>query len=432
MIAQLTNNLWLIFLLPLILVFGILLFKKLYYGLYVAAFLLPLEDLTQIFSNFTIIKFVVIITLGIWLLQIVTRQRNPRFSRLILWLLALNAFCGLSLFWVTNVSSYLASLLTLTQLIIWLILTVDLLDNEEKIKTAAKLYILGSIIVSVMALILMRSGGFNTSRAIAFQAQNPNGFSRTIGIAFLMLIYSISSGYFNRNNLINYIGAIIIGLCVILAVSRGTYIALAISLIFLFVGGKQKHKFRIFFFFILLLGVFITLFQSFFKESILPRLIGYEGLGGRSTIWLVATQMIKDHFLVGVGFGNFPDLYGPYSFALRGWYAHSGSHNVYIRLLSELGIIGLFFFVLFQFKVFLEIIRIPKGFLSKYFLLALLAYLIVGGMSTDLLLDKGYWFGFGLIIASIMVEKQLKMKMYLAKKNGHSLYMDNNNSKGTE
>lgn len=410
MIAQLTNYYWLIFLLPIILVIGIILDKKLYYGIYAGAFLLPLEDLTQIFSNFTLIKFVVTITFLIWLLQAAIRKRNPRLSKLVLWLVVLDVLSMSSYFWITNVSSYLSSLLTFTQLILWLIITSDLLDTEEKVKTAAKLFILGSIIVSVMALILMGSGNLNTNRAIAFQGQNPNGFSRTIGIAFLMLIYSISSEYFNRNSIINYIGAIITGLSVILAVSRGTYLALVISLLLLFMGGKQKHKFRTIFFFILLLGVFVLLFQGFFKESILPRLIGYQDLGGRNTIWFVATQMIKENFWLGVGFGNFPDVYGSYSIVLRGWYANSGSHNVYIRIISELGVFGLLFFVSFQLSILKEILRLFKNSSVKYFLLSLFVYLLVGGMSTDLLLDKAYWFSFGLIIAFISVRKRYLQK----------------------
>jgi O-antigen ligase len=398
MVSQLANYYWLIFLFPLLLALGVVLHKKPHYGIYAGVFLLPLEDFTIIFTDFTLIKFIIIVTLLIWLAQIIIRKREPKFLKILRYMIALNVLAGLSYFWSNNVPLFLSSFMTFTQLVIWLIMTVDLLDTESKVKTTAKFFIFGSIIVAVMALILAGSGSLDGEQVASYKGQNPNGFSRTIGLAFIMLIYSISSGYYFENNIINYFGTLIVGLAVILAVSRGTYVALVIPLVLLFIDSKQKHKFKTIFIFLLLFIVFKIFFQGFFEETILLRIVEFQDLGGRVSIWEVATPMIKDHLWFGVGFGNFPDMFGFYSKMMRGWYANSASHSVYIALLAELGIIGLYIFVLFQYKLLRDIIFFSKNSTTRNFLIALFAYLVVGGMSTDLLIDKFYWFGFGLII----------------------------------
>lgn len=381
--------------------------KIILYGLYLSAFLLPLEDLTTLFTDFTLIRFIIIIIFAVWLLQIILHEREPRIPKLFIPLVLFNIFSGLSYFWSFNTSSNISSLTSFTQLIIWLVMTVDLLDDEKNIKTAARFYILGSIVASIMALVLLYSGELEeANRIAAIEGQNPNGFSRSVGLAFVLLLYSSYSGYFIRNKLINFIGIILTGITIILAVSRGTYVAIIISILLIFFGGKTKHKFSISISFILLFVILFSFYESFITETILPRLVGFEGLGGRQTIWTVSLTMIKENLLGGVGFGNFPDVYGFYSMRLRGWRANSGSHNVYIRVLAELGVTGLFLFLLFHYLQLKDILRKIKNSSLKVFLLAFFAYLVVGGMSNDLLLTKYFYFGFALIISLLQIDRK--------------------------
>jgi O-antigen ligase len=200
----------------------------------------------------------------------------------------------------------------------------------------------------------------------------------------------------------------------LLAQSRGTYIALLLALVPLLFGPKIKHKLRTIMILAVLFIILYTFFQNILVADIIPRILNYETLGGRTDIWSVAIQMIKDHLLVGVGFGNFSDMFGSYSIVLRGWYANTGSHNVYVEILADLGIIGSSIFILFQLYILGKIIYSSGDSTIKYFLFALFTYLIVGGMTTDLLLDKAYWFGFGLIIAFVLVRNRSTQKLSLS------------------
>ena len=75
------------------------------------------------------------------------------------------------------------------------------------------------------------------------------------------------------------------------------------------------------------------------------------GGSGRTDIWAVATQVARDHPLLGVGIGNFP-LVEP-SYASRTANLPQVDyivtepqvvHNSYLELLAELGVVGLAFF----------------------------------------------------------------------------------------
>ena len=70
---------------------------------------------------------------------------------------------------------------------------------------------------------------------------------------------------------------------------------------------------------------------------------------GRLDIWLANLHMAADHPLFGVGFGNSPLLVGRY-LAEIGQHAPDtviSSHNVFLQLLAELGLLGFGLFVAF-------------------------------------------------------------------------------------
>lgn len=409
--SVLSNYIW-----PLLIVGGLLTiiafiaFKDfIYYCIYFVIFLLPLEDITVLLTDFTLIRFILLLTFAIWLVQILLKQRSLRFPKINIVLILIVIYGGFSVLWSEDVSAGLRSLFTLFQLVLWVIMIVDLLDTKERIQTAGKVFIFSSIITALIALVLFQQGTLDqANRIAAFEGQNPNGFSRSLGFAFLMLIYSISSNYFSRSLLIKIFGSLFLGAAIALAVSRGTYIALIAPLLLLLLSSKIKHKFLLILIVAVAFWSIFYLFNDFIIDVLLPRLSLYENLGGRSRIWITALEMIKDNFLGGVGIGNFPVVFSKYSLIVSGWAANSGSHNVYIRVMAELGLLGMAFFLFFHVNLLLRIFKYRLNPSVKIFLLAIFSYLVVGGMSTDLLLDKTYWFIFGLIIAVVEMNPQIR------------------------
>ena len=106
--------------------------------------------------------------------------------------------------------------------------------------------------------------------------------------------------------------------------------------------------------------------------DVLSSAVGGAGYSAnkRFTIWANSMGMFRDHFLFGVGLGNWTIHYAKYqSFfkqdpELLHNKFHANAHNDYVEILCELGIIGfaLFLWVFFAlFKVFLGLLTLARN-----------------------------------------------------------------------
>jgi O-antigen ligase len=123
-------------------------------------------------------------------------------------------------------------------------------------------------------------------------------------------------------------------------------------------------------------------------------------MGGRDVIWTIGWEMIKNHPIAGVGFGNFTSIYGQYSLPLRGWYAESDPHNVFVAFQAELGVVGTALFILFLSRIYKNIRSFDAGQVKeKAWAVAMLLYVVVGAMTNSLHYGKFFWFALALLVA---------------------------------
>ena len=82
----------------------------------------------------------------------------------------------------------------------------------------------------------------------------------------------------------------------------------------------------------------------------------------RMATWQAAWEMFRDHPLVGVGIGNFNEMYQ--SYALPGWVSDPGhAHNIVLNTLAEMGVAGLAALTVFlgaQLLVILQALRVAR------------------------------------------------------------------------
>lgn len=134
---------------------------------------------------------------------------------------------------------------------------------------------------------------------------------------------------------------------------------------------------------------------SLIKDSFLNRLFAKLGvtdidktMSGQARLYMYRNtiEMIKDNFLLGIGFGNFKYVYPRYRD--RGEWTLSGlntrveeAHNEYLQIFSEVGIIGFLAFVWILFLIGrMSLWMIQKGDLNRSFFIALA--LMMGIMAT--------------------------------------------------
>jgi O-antigen ligase len=195
-----------------------------------------------------------------------------------------------------------------------------------------------------------------------------------------------------------------IGLCVvfllgvIFSASRGGFVGLLPVVIFCAVASGSKLRFLLFAFVIALVFWVYSPPGYWDEMSTITEENIEKGTGAnRWYLWKIGWQMFLDHPVIGVGQGNFPYHVTQYepsdplqSFSGR---LHGGrqAHSVYFTLIPELGVVGVFLFVMIVYHTLKQVrINFKRNYklcshnfifyqnINKAILGALLAYLFTG------------------------------------------------------
>lgn len=176
---------------------------------------------------------------------------------------------------------------------------------------------------------------------------NPN-----ILAEYLIMLIPISVGLFWQTTKLSkkilFLGTtLIMILAMVLTLSRGGWIGFAFSaLVFILLVEKR----------LLLSIVPITLGAVYLlPQTIINRILSIGNLADSSNayrikIWEITLDIIRDNFLIGVGFGHLPfkQTFESYIRTMPTFHAH----NTYLQTAAEMGIIGLLVFLFFLFILF--------------------------------------------------------------------------------
>jgi len=187
--------------------------------------------------------------------------------------------------------------------------------------------------------------------------ENPN----VLGEYFLIVIpfsaaFCINSkSWFNRLFFAACSGIMMV--CLVLTYSRGCYIGIiAAAVVFLVLWDRR--------FIFLGIGVLILL-PFILPETIINRFLSIGNMADSSTsyrvyIWLGTIAMLKDYWLCGIGPGMeaFNRVYPLYAYNSI---SAPHSHNLFLQIVCDTGIVGLIVFVLLIFQYY----RMTCGALSR-------------------------------------------------------------------
>jgi O-antigen ligase len=214
------------------------------------------------------------------------------------------------------------------------------------------------------------------------------------------------------------IGVLAIGGTLLATLTRGPYLAMAISLVFMmsvFIssGGKKFIQENKKLFILVLVAVIIvtfliviptplnkpgTIISNIKERASIARLSNDFSFGRRTAIWKFTTLMIKDHPLLGSGIGTFKYNTLRYQAkffdqgqnrALYPYGVAEKAHNEYLQLGAELGIIGLIIFIWLMISYFNFGLKILKRIKDEY-----KRGIIIGlmGSIVAFLVDAVFWF----------------------------------------
>ncbi|MCP4567738.1 MAG: hypothetical protein GY841_09175 [FCB group bacterium] len=303
---------------------------------------------------------------------------------------------------------------------------IALLDNRERLVRYVTLYICSIAVVSLIQIYtyltvgmtrITGSGGYGIivggmtilggrgpMKGGNDAANGVGGYSNyffanasELGLGLCLAIplcYYLFKGA--RNRLLKALFFVIIVMflvSIIFSGSRGAFVALVATIIFLLYREKK-----------LLIGLVVMAILSApilyaVSDQYVDRIksIGEydsdESVGIRFRLWSAAIDMVADHPLFGVGTGNFPVAYGSTYRAKGSANLYWSPHNVFIQIVTELGLVGITIYLLFIAAIFWinmksrRLLRNIDDARSVYYMshgvdIALVAYIVAGQFIT--------------------------------------------------
>lgn len=157
---------------------------------------------------------------------------------------------------------------------------------------------------------------------------------------------------------------ILLGLIsIVLSWSRNGWLALVVGLVVLAVIYNYKFIYAI------LIGGTFGFIVPFIRERLM-QLTSSAINGGRIKLWKIAVLMIKEHPVKGVGMGNYVDLVNDYYVKYPNLYEKGQegfpTHNSYLKMWAETGIIGMIAFFSTYLVMGIKLFKTNKKYKNNY------------------------------------------------------------------
>jgi len=385
-------------------------------SLYAIAYFFPISKaIIEILSSLAIVCYIT--------KKIIQREGIPK-SRLNLAIFVYLVYCFFSIFMSSNPKISARTFVGKSiQDILFFFVLVETLNSERKLKVFLYILFISATLLGIDGIYqYFTHKDFIRHRPLIFLNRiyatfpTPNDFGCYLNaiISFLVTIFFTKS----RIKAFKFLLAglfVLLFTCLIMTVSRGAWFAFTASTLFI---GVWIYSVGMFF---LLLGLFIVVTQPFYPALIKERLNNFlfffntnllGDVGGieRKIFWQAGWKMFISRPLVGVGLGTF--MFNFKKFVEVNYkYGPSYAHNCYLQMLSEIGTIGLFLFLLILLFFFYDGIKMTINREKNFFwyvligsMAALLGYSVQMAVDTIFYsLDLGllFWILLGLGVAAM-------------------------------
>jgi len=383
--------------------------------------------LVRIFNPPKELAFEILVLIGLmfWFLKM-TSQEEYKISHtpLNLPVLAFMAICAISLLWSDSPMVSLLELpLFLAGPILYFIVVNNIKSKHQINRLLTSLLIISSLL-GIYGIFQYQGIDFpfwkgNIARQQVFGLfGNVNFFAEYLIVPLTLAISLFFSCRNRTHKILLLVGILAMGGSLILTFTRGSYLAVGVSLILMFFlylvsqGRSFIKKYKKIFIFILALFILVTfLFAlpnplnksgtaiSKIKERISISQFSQDfALRRRIATWKFTTMMIKDHPLLGSGLGTFKYNSLAYQAKFFPYGVADKAHNEYLQFWAELGIVGLGIFIWLIFNYFSYAIKLLKKTKDNYY-----QGIIIGliGAVTAVLVDG--LFGFPLHLPATLV-----------------------------
>ncbi|MEK4004778.1 O-antigen ligase family protein [Paenibacillus sp. FSL H3-0333] len=311
--------------------------------------------------------------------------------------------------------SSIAELLRLLIIVITGVSITTIINDDETINSFFSFWSIGSLVSSLYSIVFFYVNGFRIQQFIGIMNssvkdfyefkfassslfEDPNNFASYL-IVGLFISYGLlkTKKSFLSNKQLKIIIFVQL-LAFILTLSRGAYIGLFAAIIINIFYINRTSYMRIIksiILFVLFVMAILFIYKIFSQD--------YSAMS-RLGLWRVGLDMTLSNPLFGVGLGNFPIYFFDY-LKTNLLIVNPYTHNLFLKVSSETGVIGLLLFL----NIFIgplkyitknHFFRKDEDVLLRYLILGLLAFL-VQGVSVEYFTSRHFWILTSLILLKL-------------------------------
>lgn len=366
---------------------------------YIVIFTVPWEDSVLLPGLGSVARLVGIIAAVAWLGTVLVRGefRRPQPFHLAVFAYVLWQFA--STLWSKDAAISLDRVQTYVQLFVLAMLLWDLYVNVSDLRNALQCYVLGGYVAIISTIInFFSQSGFRGQARYAATGFDPNNMGVMLAMGIPLAWYLSTQISWRRPNpilqILNYAyipGAV---LAILLSASRTSLLCtIPAAAYMLLTFNRMRLGTRLFVLAVLVYALFAiqplvpqTSFERFAETG---DSISSGNLTGRVAIWKQGMDLFTEHPIIGVGSGMYRhsiDLKRP-------------SHNVFIGVSAESGIIGITLLLIVFFGAIYNALRHKSIWNSMLWLVILFIWLL-GATTLNWEYAKITWIMFSLVVCS--------------------------------
>jgi O-antigen ligase len=379
------------------------------FGVYV--FLLPFDEILKNKTGGALTKYLAILTVLVFFLKGAIEKKFKQPDIIVIWWILFIIFSLLSITWAIQPELIFGRIKNAFGfLLLYLLMASYQIQKKDYDLLKRYIFIGGSI-----AALLITYSYFNHVSAFGYGDRVSLSFGEnrvslnsqafTLLIPFTICISVILEQKTKLMKGLFVIILLVIIFSIILTGSRGNLsAALTILLIYFLYIRNVKKKIVFGFTIVLALLIIIPLIPEFMIERITSS--SEDHASGRFDIWIVGLKALKKYWLYGAGLDNFPKAFTEFVTYQYGYLNNDrASHNIFLGIFVELGIIGISLLILGFVKHY-RAIGISSQTANTIMLKAAFWGIIIAGLTIDIMWDKETWLLWMMILMNRYIEKK--------------------------
>jgi O-antigen ligase len=322
------------------------------------------------------------------------------------WWIGFSAWATMTIAWAVEPQMVEQRLPTLVALLLLYVAATCMQFSQKEIFWICVLTVLGGCTAALYASYnfyqghLFHSHDLRATILIGDRQTDPNTFAASLLLPISLAIGGFLSFKRRMWMLASLSATILLGMGILLTGSRGGLLSLGVILLVFFVRSGKGRKMVVPA--LALLPLLFLVPASFFTRL---QEAGESGGAGRWSIWHAGFAALKHYGLIGAGLDNYERVYKDFAGAAPVfWGTGRASHNIYLGMGVEVGLIGLgLMLVAFVIqiraarKAFVTSVAVARPMLISFE--ATCIALLVAGCFLDVFWRKWFWFSWILLAA---------------------------------